>query len=77
MKSQWLAALAETLKQEIEIVPKGWVTANDAAVIFDKSESHTKRLLYAMVRAGKVDVKSFRIRTASQVRKIPHYRLKA
>ena len=72
------AAWAAALQAEIvtDQVPAGWLTATDLSAKLGKPTSTMGKLLLAAVRAGKCEVKKFRINCGAFVRPVPHYRLK-
>ena len=70
-----LAELAEALANGgVEQVPVGWQTAQQLADDSGKSLPRTSEILRAGVRAGMVEVRTFRIRSGSKVYPVPHYR---
>jgi response regulator of citrate/malate metabolism len=72
--AKWCDAL--TAAVVIDDVPNGWHTAADLAEKLDKPASTIGKLLLAAVRAGKCEVKKFRINCGAVTRPVPHYRLK-
>ncbi len=70
-----LAALMESNGSKPEKVEPGFMTVCDWAAKINKSESHTCLLLKKSVKAGRVEIKTFRILTGSRVYPVPHYRL--
>ena len=67
--------LLESLKDGPEEVPEGWKTAIEWGEVLGFSRPHTNRLIGDAVRAGKWEVRKFRIRTANRgLYLTPHYR---
>ena len=72
--ARWCAALASEIVTDE--VPPGWLTATDLSAKLGKPTSTMGKLLLAAVRAGKCEVKKFRISCGAFVRPVPHYKLK-
>lgn len=66
-----IAALADG---GVETVPAGWQTAQQLANECGKSLARTSEILRAGMRAGMVEVRTFRIRAGNKVYPVPHYR---
>lgn len=58
----------------VEEVPAGWQTAQQLADECGKSLPRTSEILRAAIRAGLVEVRTFRIRAGNKVYPVPHYR---
>lgn len=70
-----LAELAEALANGgVEEVPAGWQTAQQLADECGKSLPRTSEILRSGMRAGLVEVRTFRIRAGNKVYPVPHYR---
>ena len=54
-------------------IPPGWKTTAQWAKQWKLQHRHTSRILGGAVAAGDVRCKSYRIRTGSIVRPVPHY----
>lgn len=73
-----LAELVEALASGgIEEVPDGWQTAQQLCDETGKSLPRVSEILRTGVRAGLVEVRTFRIRAGNKVYPVPHYRRKA
>ncbi len=74
----WADALLRELKRatsdEPDVVPDGWHTAEQWAVIWQLSQSHARRLILSGLAKGMLEMRRFRVRTASRSYKTPHYR---
>lgn len=72
-----LAELAEAIANGgVEEVPDGWQTAQQLADESGKSLARTSEVLRQAIRAGLVEVRTFRIRAGNKVYPVPHYRRK-
>lgn len=72
-----LAELVEAIANGgVEQVPAGWQTAQQLADECGNSLRRTREILRAGMRAGLVEVRTFRIRTSGKVYPVPHYRKK-
>lgn len=72
-----LAELVEAIANGgVEQVPAGWQTAQQLADESGKSLARTSEVLRQAIRAGLVEVRTFRIRTSGKVYPVPHYRKK-
>lgn len=72
-----LAELAQAIANGgVEQVPAGWQTAQQLADECGKSLPRTSEILRAGMRAGLVEVRTFRIRAGNKVYPVPHYRRK-
>ena len=69
----WCSAL---VPNEIDEVPPGWITAHDLAAKLGKSRDTVGNQLTCAVKAGRAEVKKFRIMTGRGSYPTPHYRLK-
>lgn len=77
MKSDWAKLLDETLAEAGDKIEPGYLTYQQIAALWNRSEGHTRSLLASLVAANKIDTRSFRVMTRSGLRSTPHYRLKA
>ena len=57
------------------MVPDGFFMTQRWAEIVGKSNSHTRRMLLAGVKEGKVERKDFRVQVGRIIRTETHYRL--
>lgn len=74
--NNWTKLLVDALSEGVDEVSEEWLTPVQVAAQWGKSESHTRRLLPALVQSKKIETRSFRIVTERGGRKlIPHYRL--
>lgn len=72
--SAWSAALAP--KVEPDSVPPGWLTAIELGKLLGKDRSTVTALLSAACRAGRAEVKKFRVPSGQRgIYPVPHYRL--
>lgn len=76
MKSEWIAALAQSLADGADKVPVGWKTTAQIAGEIGKSEDHTRHLIYVLVKQGRALAKNFKVVTRNGVKPLPHYRIK-
>lgn len=72
--AKWCAALA--VQKAADEVPDGWLTAAELSEKLNKPLSTMGKMLLVAVRAGKCEVKKFRINCGVAVRPVPHYKLK-
>ncbi len=70
-----LNALRDAVAVKPDKVEKGYMPVSEWAVKIGKSDSRTAKLLSQGVRAGKVEVKSFRVVRGSKIYPVPHYAL--
>lgn len=71
--AKWCAAL---VPNEVDDVPAGWLSATELSDRLGKSRSVVAEQLSAAVRAGRAEVKKFRVMTPRGAYPVPHYRLK-
>jgi len=74
-ESAWAAAIA-SVSAPTDTVPPGWMTIIQLS---EKTKSAVATLQFKvrrLVAEGKAERKDFRIRLASNVRPVPHYKLK-
>ncbi len=71
-----LNALRDAVAVKPDKVEKGYMPVSEWAVKIGKSDSRTSKLLSQGIKAGKVELKTFRIYTGRKIYPIPHYRLK-
>lgn len=74
--SEWTKALDE-MKVQAETVPKGfktiWQIVEDEGTGYDR----VRRLVGSLVKAGRAEVRSFKIKSGARAAyPVPHYRLK-
>lgn len=70
----WCAALSS--RTEPDVVPAGWLTTVQLGQKLGKNRSTVAALLFAACRAGRVEVKNFRVPSGQRgVYPVPHYRL--
>jgi hypothetical protein len=69
----WCSAL---VPNQIDEVPPGWITTHDLAAALGKSRDTVGNQLTCAVKAGRAEVKRFRIMTGRGAYPTPHYRLK-
>jgi hypothetical protein len=62
--------------QPTEQVPDGWLTTMQICEQLNQSRSYVARRLGERMKDGSCEMKTFRIRTGSIVRPVPHYRIK-
>lgn len=74
VKSAWCAALSS--RTEPDVVPAGWLTAVQLGQMLGKDRSTVTALLSAACRAGRAEVKKFRVPSGQRgIYPVPHYRL--
>ena len=61
-------------KAQEDIVPKGFFTKNEYSEVKNLSRCTSERHLTQLLRLKKVEVKKFRIKYPSGIRKVEHYR---
>ena len=68
----------QMLSQEgdLDVVPKGWMTRQQVAVVFKKSQVTTDKLLKRLLDKNLIQRKLFRARISSGVRPVPYFFLK-
>lgn len=77
-----LADLAFRPEAEPDEVPEGWLTAAGWHEVFSGQDGDTPapstlaKRIRDLVRAGQWETKTFRIRSASKMYPVPHYRKK-
>ena len=74
LSSAWAAALAEPLIQP-ETVPPGWLTAKQISATQKCSDVRTRAKIGALLKAGKCEMRVFRVNLGRVIRPTPHYRL--
>lgn len=73
----WAEAFRQALCiRKVDVVPDGFFMTQQWAEIVSKSESHTRRMLLAGVKDGKVEQKDFRVQVGRIIRTQTHYRLR-
>lgn len=73
------ASLWEAIQSEIhksDDVPSDWETAHQLCERFNKSASAIQSAIASLLKKGKAERRLFRIRTASGIRRVPHYRIR-
>lgn len=74
VKSAWCAALSS--RTEPDTVPAGWLTAVQLGQMLGKDRSTVTALLSAACRAGRAEVKKFRVPSGQRgIYPVPHYKL--
>lgn len=73
---EWKSALAEVSLSKADVVPKGWITAEQGTHIFKCAVHRSREHLNDLLRAGKAEQKKFAVLVGEMVRPINHYRLK-
>jgi hypothetical protein len=68
-------------KERAEIVPKDWITAQQATkegILRERgcTKQHAREFLVALVASGRAERKKFRIMCGEELRSVYHYRLK-
>ncbi len=71
----WAAALND-LPKAVDKVPAGWLTAFDICAQTNISLTTLRRALAELIKAGRCDVKKFRVLREHNVRLLSHYKLK-
>lgn len=68
----------QMLSQEgdLDVIPKGWMTRQQVAVVFKKSQVTTDKLLKRLLDKNLIQRKLFRARIRSGVRPVPYFFLK-
>jgi hypothetical protein len=74
MNSDWAVLLQNALRDDDEIVPEGWETAEQIAVKIGKSLSHTGKMLCDATKRGAIECHRFKITTGMVRRPVAHYR---
>lgn len=70
----WCAALSS--RTEPDVVPAGWLTAVQLGQMLGKDRSTVTALLSAACRAGRAEVKKFRVPSGQRgIYPVPHYKL--
>jgi len=69
----WCSAL---VPNQVDEVPDGWLTAIDLAAKLSKSRDTVSNQLTCAVKAGRAEIKKFRVMTNRGAYPVPHYRLK-
>jgi predicted transcriptional regulator len=72
--SDWLKKLRECAVEKVDEVPKGWKTARQIAEETHLSHQRVRGLIYEGVRSGKIQTRTFRVKTSTKVYPIPHYK---
>lgn len=73
--AQWCAALA-AITTPVDIVPPGWMTAQQLAVKTKVPVPTLHKKLKRFVASGQAERKMFRVRLARKTRPVTHYKLK-
>jgi hypothetical protein len=73
--SAWAAALADVPKK-VDTVPPGWLTSEQISVQTKTKINSLRRHLAVLIKAGRAEQKTFRLKGPKMVRPTPHYRLK-
>ena len=77
LTTTWASQVLIALQNGTDEVPKDWVTNRQLQDAWGLCVAQVNVLLARGVRAGKVEVRKFRIRSASGItRPVPHYRFK-
>jgi hypothetical protein len=74
VKTQWAKLLSEAVAAGVERVPTGWKTSAQIAVETGKSRRVASANIKTLVESGRVEVRTFTIKTGQLTRKVPHYR---
>ncbi len=86
IKSDWANVLTDFVAgYREEVVPAGWLTKNQVAVLWRKSPTYANKVLKVLIVNGQAEKKNFTIRlqkkdsrgklTIGHCRSVPHYRL--
>lgn len=73
--NKWCKALQEALEGECDKIPKGWASGRELDKVFGSLRKRTVALR-RLIKAGRCEVKDFRVCRGSRVRPTPHYFLK-
>ncbi len=73
---EWRAALTKAQETTCDVVPKGWITLKQYAVLIRVKYPAGWTRMQLLLQTGAAEMKSFRIRTAKTIREVEHYRLK-
>lgn len=74
LKKKYILLCKSLLKENIDVVPKGWNTCEQISKASGKSIPQTGRILKAAINQKKVETKKFKIHTGARVLPIAHYR---
>lgn len=72
---EWANMLSEVSECSYDPPPPEWQTARQVAEETGMSVSHTQKLLYDAVKAGRAEKKRFHIKQSTRFYPIPHYRI--
>lgn len=75
-REEWLAAWDEVVGERADTVPPGWQTIEEFGAVIGKRETMARTRMAALVKAGKAESRTFRLRYPCGLRNISHYRLK-
>jgi predicted transcriptional regulator len=73
-KDLLLMMQAELASTSLEPVPADWMTTNQMAKEMGQPASTVSHFVTNAVRAGKMEVRRYRVKTHGRVGSIPHYR---
>ena len=69
-------ALIDAARTRPDVIPPGWNTTEQLAMMTGISQSHIRRKIVAMMAAGKVESRKFLVESGGICRARPHYKLK-
>lgn len=75
MTSDWAKLLDDALTDGSDTVLPGFLTHQQIAVQWQRSESHTRKLIDKMLETGRLERRYFRVQTLGGIRAVPHYRM--
>lgn len=66
--------MAELDRDDVEIVPPGWLTVHQWESVWGKSRPRTSDMIRKAVLRGRFEMRMFRVPIITGLRSIPHYR---
>ena len=69
-----LQEIQRTLREKTDLVPEGFYTVKQLALLWNKSASQTRALVSSAVKEGLAEMQMFRVDVGQTSRPTPHYR---
>ncbi len=73
-KDLLLMMQAELANSSLETVPAGWMTTKEMAKEMGQPVSTISHFITSAIRAGRMEVRRFRVNSHGKVTSIPHYK---
>jgi hypothetical protein len=65
--------IQKAVRNDPDAIPEGFKTTSQWGKVFNKSESHTARIINKLKEMNLAETKTFRVQTSSAIRPIPHH----